>query len=78
MSYSADIDDFAMTYENFMNALEIKQCSETHPVSRAKNGNTKKVVIARRSTKDTLSLKQFSTNFDIYYHMVNQLLSSGG
>ena len=26
---------------------------------------------------DTLSLKQFSTNFDIYYHMVNQLLGSG-
>ena len=23
LSYSADIDDFAMTYGNFMNALEI-------------------------------------------------------
>ena len=23
LSYSADIDDFVMTYENFMNALEI-------------------------------------------------------
>ena len=35
LSYSADIDDFAMTYGNFI----------------AKNGNTKKVVIARWSTK---------------------------
>ena len=26
---------------------------------------------------DTVSLKQFSANFDIYYHMVNQLLGSG-
>ena len=67
-----------MTYENFINALETKKCSEKHPVSRAKNGNTKKMVIARWSTKDTLSSKQFSTNFDIYYHMVNQLLGSGG
>ena len=27
---------------------------------------------------DTLSVKQFSTNFDIYYDMVNQIIGSGG
>ena len=35
-----------MTYINFMNALEMEKYSEKHPVSRANNGNTKKVVIA--------------------------------
>ena len=35
-----------MMYGNFMNALEKLKC-EKHPVSRANNGNTKKVIIAR-------------------------------
>ena len=36
-----------MTYGYFMNVQEMEKCSEKHPVSRANNGNTKKVVIAR-------------------------------
>ena len=36
-----------MTYGTFMNALEQEKCSEKHPVSRANNGNTKKVIITR-------------------------------
>ena len=51
MFYSADMNDFAMTYGHFMNAQELKICSEKHPVSKANNGTTKKVVIARWSTK---------------------------
>ena len=39
-----------MTYGHFMNAQEMWKCSEKHPVSRANNSNTKKVVIARWST----------------------------
>ena len=51
MFYSADMNDFAMTYGHFMNAPEMYKCSEKHPVSRANNGNTKNMVIARWSTK---------------------------
>ena len=40
-----------MTYGNFVNVLDKQKCSEKHPVSRANDGNTKKVVIARWSTK---------------------------
>ena len=40
-----------MTYGHFMNAQEMWKCFEKHFVSRANNGNTKKVVIARWSTK---------------------------
>ena len=40
-----------MTYGHFMNTQEMKKCSEKHPVSRANNGNTKKMVIARWLTK---------------------------
>ena len=40
-----------MTYGHFMNAQEMYKCSEKYHVSRANNGNTKKVVIARWSTK---------------------------
>ena len=40
-----------MTYGHFMNAQEMSKCSKKHPVSRANNGNTTKVVIARWSTK---------------------------
>ena len=46
-----NMDDFAMTYGHFMNAQEMLKYSEKHPVSRANNGNTKKVVIARWLTK---------------------------
>ena len=71
------MDDFALMYGLFMNAQEMWKCSEKHPVSRANNSNTKKVVIARWSTKENLSVKRFSTNFDIYYDMVNQVIGSG-
>ena len=37
----------------------------------------KKVVIDGQLSK-TLSVKEFSTNFDIYYNMVNQVIGSGG
>ena len=47
LSYSADMDDFGMTYGNCMNAFEKCKCREKHPVSRANNCNTKKVIIAR-------------------------------
>ena len=40
-----------MTYGHFMNTQEMWKCFEKHPVSRANNGNTKKVVIARWLTK---------------------------
>ena len=40
-----------MTYGHFMNAQEMWKCSEKYPVSRANNGHTKKVVIARWSSK---------------------------
>ena len=40
-----------MTCGHFMNAQELQKCSEKHPVSRANNSNTKKVVIVRWSTK---------------------------
>ena len=36
-----------------------------HPVSRANNGNIKKVVIDRSVNIETLSAEQFSANFDI-------------
>ena len=44
MSYSADMDDFAVTYGNFMNAQGMLQCSEKRPVSRPNNGNAQKGV----------------------------------
>ena len=40
--------DLAMTCSDFVNALKI--CSEKHPVSRANNDYTKKVVIDRWAT----------------------------
>ena len=68
-----------MTYGHFMNAQEMLKCSEKHPVSRANNGNTKKVVVAiDGQLSETLSVKQFSTSFDIYYNMVNQIIGSRG
>ena len=41
--------------------------------------NTKIVVIAiDGQLSETMSVKQFSTNFDIYYDMVHQIIGSGG
>ena len=35
------MDDLAMTYSDFVNALKMLICSEKHPVSRANYGYTK-------------------------------------
>ena len=59
------MDDLAMTCSDFVNALKMLICSEKHPVSRANYGYTKKVVIDRWTTIETLSAEQFSANFDI-------------
>ena len=42
--------DLAMTCSDFVNAIKMLICSEKHPVSRAKYGYTKKVVIDRWET----------------------------
>ena len=67
-----------MTYGHFMTALEMWKCSEKHPVARPNNSNTKKVVIDRWSTKDNLSVKQFSTILVIYYNILNPIIGSRG
>ena len=59
------MDDLAMTCSDFVNAPRMLICSEKHPVSRANYDYTKKVVIGRWATIETLSAKQFSANFDI-------------
>ena len=59
------MDDLAMTCSDFGNALKMLICSEKHPVSRANYGYTKKVVIDRWTTIETLSAEQFSAKFDI-------------
>ena len=59
------MDDLAMTCSDFVNALKMLTCSERHPVSRANYGYTKKGVIDRWATIETLSAEQFSTNFYI-------------
>ena len=43
------MDDLAMTFSDFVNALKMI-CSEKHPVSRAYYGYTKKVAIDGRAT----------------------------
>ena len=53
-----------MTCSNFVNALKMLICSEKHPVSRAKYGSTKKVVVDRRATIETLSAEQLFASFD--------------
>ena len=58
------MDDLAMTSSNFVNALKMLTCSEKHPVSRANYGSTKKVVIDRRATIETLSAEQLFASFD--------------
>ena len=52
-----------MTYGHFINAQELQKCSEKHPVSRANNGNAKKVVIARWSTKQKFVCKTIFYTF---------------
>ena len=59
------MDDLAMTCSDFVNALKMLTCSEKHLVSRANYGYTKKVVIDRCATIETLSTERFSTNLDI-------------
>ena len=51
-----------------------------HPVSRANNGNTKIAVMFEDFLclkNETLSTTEFSTNFDIYYNMLDQIIESG-
>ena len=57
------MDDLAMTYSDFVNALKMLICSEKHTVSRVNYGYTKKVVIDKWATIGTLSAKQFSAKF---------------
>ena len=57
------MDDLAMTYSDFVNALKMLICSEKHTVSRVNYGYTKKVVIDKWATIETLSAKQFSAKF---------------
>ena len=64
MSYLSDVDDIDMTYSDFVNHLKMLICSEKHPVSGANHGYTKKVVIDRWPTMETLSAAQCSANFD--------------
>ena len=59
------MDDLTMTCSDFVNALKMLICSEKHPVSISNYGHTKKVVIDRWETIETLSAEQFSANFDI-------------
>ena len=58
------MDDLAMTCSDVVNG-KLVICSEKHPVSRINSGYTKKVVIDRLATMETLSAEQFSANFDI-------------
>ena len=58
------MDDLAMTCSDFVNALKMLKCSEKHPVSKANYSYTKKVVIGRWATIETLLAEQFSANFD--------------
>ena len=44
------MDDLAMSCSNFVNALKMLICSKKHPVSRANNSYTKKVVIGSWAT----------------------------
>ena len=65
MSYLSDMDDLDMTCSNFVNPLKMLICSEEHPVSGANHCYTRKVIIDRWPTIETLSAAQFSANFDI-------------
>ena len=54
-----------MTCSDFVNPLKMSIFSEKHPVSGGNHGYTKKVVIDRWPTIETLLAAQFSTHFDI-------------
>ena len=66
MSYLSDMDDLDMACSDFVSPLKMLICSEKHPVSGANHGYTKKVVIDRWPTTETLSSAQFSAKFDIH------------
>ena len=59
------MNDLAMTCSDLVNTLKMLICSEKHPVSRDNYGYTKKVVIDRWATFETLSAEYFSANFGI-------------
>ena len=68
MSYLSDMDDLDMTCSDFVNALKMLIFSEKHFVSRANHGYTKKVIIDRWPTMETLSAAQFSAALNIVRH----------
>ena len=59
------MEDSAIMCLDFVNALNMLICSVKHPASRGNYGYTKKVIIDRWATIQTLSAEQFSTNLDI-------------
>ena len=59
------MDDLAMTCSDFVNAVKMLICFEKHPVFRANYGYTKKVVLDRWPTTETLSAEKNSANLDI-------------
>ena len=65
MSYLSDMDGIDMTCSDFLNPLRMLLCSEKHPVSGANHDYTKKLVIDRWPSIDTLSAVPVSANFDI-------------
>ena len=78
MSYLSDMDDIDMTFSHFVNPLKMLICSEKHPVSEANHGYTKKVVIDRWLTIETLSAAQFSANFDMQYVFLSPIIRFRG
>ena len=65
MTYLSDMDDIDMTCSDFVNPLKMLICSEKHPVSGANHCYTKKVVIDRWPTIETLLATPIFANFDI-------------
>ena len=78
MSYLSDMDDIDMTCSDFVNPLKMVICSEKHPVSGVNHGYTKKVVIDRWLTIETLLAAQFSTHFDIQYDILSPIIRFRG
>ena len=78
MSYLSDMDDLNMTCSDFVNPLKMLRYSEKHPVSGANHCSTRRVVIDRWPTIETLSAAQFSTNFDIYYNILSPIIRFRG
>ena len=54
------------------------KCSEKDPVLSANNGNTKEMVLNRWSTMKTLSVEQFSADFDIRHDILGLIIRLGG